>query len=114
MPAIPFTRHLLLLIAGPLVWAVHFLTIYIFVGIVCARPQWNPAWMGISMAGWGTLVATGVALIALAVVFFQSRPQTGAPGDRVFVYRVSVGLILLSLVAIIWETMPVFLVPACA
>jgi hypothetical protein len=69
--------------------------------------------MGINIAGWGTIAATIAALIAMAAIYLFARPAQTAPDNRVFIRSVSIGLTLLSVVAIVWETVPVFLVPGC-
>jgi hypothetical protein len=108
-----FTHDFLLLFAGPLVWAVHFLAIYGFTGVLCARPGMGGAWLGIAVASW-VLVGAGVVAIVAVVLCFAVKPRDATPDNRRFVRTVSMGLGLLAIVAIAWETLTVFLVPACA
>lgn len=107
-----FTHDILLLLAGPVVWAVHFLAIYGFTGVVCARPVAHPGWLGIGLGSWGVGLAGLVAIAALAA-WLRMRPRTEEPHNSRFVRWVSVGLGLLAVVAIVWETLSIFLVPGC-
>ena len=113
MRATPFTTNFLLMLAGPLIWAAHFLAVYVYAGILCARPRWNVEWLGLSIAGWGTVAASVVALAAMAALLVFARARGVEHDNRIFIRWISIGLSLLSAVAIIWETVPVFLVPAC-
>ena len=113
MRASSFTHDFLLLFAGPLIWSIHFLAIYAFTGIVCARPGAAASWWGIGVVTWA-LAGAGLAAIAAIAAFFAVKPRDAAPDNRSFIRRVSAGLGVLSIIAIVWETMTVFLVPSCA
>lgn len=109
-----FTHDILLLFAGPLVWAVHFVAMYGFAGVVCARPGAAQAqWLGIHVLVWGVCALGAAALAALAGCYALA-PRTGEPDNRHFVRRTSRGLLLLAGVAVLWETFAVFILPACA
>lgn len=107
-----FTHDFLLLMAGPIVWAVHFVAIYGFVGVACARPapQWQ--WLGVGWAGWVVVAMGAVALVALAACLLV-RPASGEPDNRRFLRWSSVALLALAALAIAWETLAVFMVPGC-
>lgn len=113
MRASAFTHDFLLLFAGPLIWAIHFVAIYGFTGVVCARPDPGAAWLGVGLLTWG-LVGAALAAIAAIVACLAVKPKDAATDNRSFVRWVSAGLGLLAIVAIVWETMTVFLVPSCA
>jgi hypothetical protein len=108
-----FTRDFLRLFSGPIIWAIHFLTIYGFTGVLCARPALRDTWLGISVFSWGIGAATSVAIAAL--IFLHSRDWRNILAGRKsdFIHLTASGLGLLSIVAIVWETVPVFIVPAC-
>ncbi|OGB21206.1 MAG: hypothetical protein A3I66_02425 [Burkholderiales bacterium RIFCSPLOWO2_02_FULL_57_36] len=100
--------------SGPLIWAVHFVAIYGFIGIVCARPAMNLVWLGIGIATWGVIGAGFAAIAAIAAVYLRIKPRDAAPDNRSFIRWMSLTLSLLSAIAVVWETMAIFLVPACA
>lgn len=114
MQATSFTRNMLIMLAGPLIWAAHFLAIYVFTGIVCARPALQAEWLGMNVAGWGTLAATIAAFIAMAAILLRLHPGQTDQDNRRFIRWMSLALGLLSAIAIAWESVPVFLVPACS
>lgn len=113
MQATPFTRNLLLMFAGPLIWAAHFLAIYVFNGVLCARPQWNVEWAGMSLSSWGILGAAVIAVLAITVILLRAHPHDMTADNRAFARWMALALSLLSMVAIVWETVPVLLLPAC-
>ena len=102
-----FTHDFLLLFAGPAVWAIHFLAIYGFTGVVCARPGTPPAWLAWGVAGAGLLA---VAALAACVAV---KPASSLADNRLFVRWLSIGLILLAILAIAWETLSVVMIPPC-
>jgi hypothetical protein len=108
-----FTRDILRLFSGPIIWAIHFLTVYGFTGVLCARPALHHAWLGISLFAWGIGAATLVAITAVALLHFRDWRARLRAHQSDFLHLTASGLGLLSIVAIIWETMPVFIVPAC-
>jgi NO-binding membrane sensor protein with MHYT domain len=105
-----FTHDFLLVFSGPLIWAVHFVAIYGFTGVFCARLAAAPQWQSITT--W-VIVAAGLAAAAAIAACLAVEPKDSAPDNRRFVRRVAAGLALLAIVAIVWETMTVFLVPVC-
>jgi hypothetical protein len=107
-----FTHNFLLLFAGPLIWAVHFIAIYAVNGILCARLSASETWTGI--AAWAVAGAGALAIAAMAAIGLWVRPRDATPDSHAFIQWVSLMLSLLASVAIVWETLPVFLVPACA
>lgn len=108
-----FTHDFLLLMAGPVVWAVHFVAIYGFIGVVCARPASQAQWLGVGWAGW-VVVAMGLVAAGALVAWLRVRPASAEPHNHRFLQRCSQALGWLALLAIAWETLAVFLVPGCA
>lgn len=108
----PVTHDLLLLFAGPLVWAAHFVAIYGLNGIVCARPGSAAQW---GAAGWEAWAIAGAGLLAAAVLAAWVRvgPRSETEHSRRFVRWTSLALAALAAVAIAWETLAVFLLPGC-
>lgn len=114
MQASPFTHNFLLIFAGPLIWAVHFIAIYGFTGILCARLSARLEWFGIGIVSWGIVVATIIAIAAIGAVYLWAAPKRAVQDNRAFIQWMSAALSLLSIIAILWETLPIFLIPACA
>ena len=107
-----FTHDFLLLFSAPLVWALHFVAIYGFTGILCARPGANAPWLGLSVATW-VLIAAGLAAAAAIVACLAVAPRDAVRENRRFMRWVARGLGGLAIVAIAWETMSVLLIPGC-
>ncbi|MCD0503603.1 hypothetical protein [Bordetella petrii] len=105
---------LLPLLAGPLIWAVHFVFIYSANGIFCARPAWQGWWVDEAGAAWVILAAALAAIAALLLVCNRQRGRWPRSADPGFFAWVANALGLLSAVAILWQSLPVLWVPACA
>lgn len=112
------------MVAGPLVWAAHFLVCYIVVAAACA--------FGFSAANagaWGSvgtalLVVSGIALAIIAVLTllaWRRLLQAGAfetPKDEVqarhrFMALAGLLLCFLSGVAVIYVAVPLLFLPVC-
>jgi hypothetical protein len=113
MRVTPFIRNLLLMFTGPLIWAAHFISIYGFNGVLCARPHWNIAWEGMRLSSWGILGAAVIAVLAITVILLRVHPHDMTDDNREFTLWMSLVLSLLAMVAVVWETVPVLLLPAC-
>jgi len=101
------------LLAGPLAWAAHFAFIYAANGIFCARPALHGLWVHGGLAAW-LIVASALAAIAvIALVYWRQRTRWPRTDDTGFFRWVAGALSLLACVAIIWQTLPVLLMPAC-
>lgn len=109
-----FTSSFLKLFSGPIIWAIHFLFIYSFNGIMCARPALQQEWAGLSLSGWAIVLASAAALLAIASINVRGWRSDMDAGNKDFVRWMTAGLGLLSAFAIILEAIPVFLVPECA
>lgn len=107
-----FAHDILLLFAGPLVWAVHFVAIYGLTGVVCARAGSAGRWLGWPWEAWAIVAAGLVATAALAACV-RSRPRSELADNRRFLRWTSLALCALALLAIVWETLAVLLVPGC-
>ncbi|WP_156385580.1 hypothetical protein [Ramlibacter sp. Leaf400] len=106
------SHDLLLLFAGPMVWGAHFLAIYGFTGVACARPGPGPQWLGLAWEAWA-IVALGLVAAAVLVASLAARPRSGSAQNRDFLRAIALALNALALLAIAWETLAVFLVPGC-
>jgi hypothetical protein len=119
------------LIAGPLVWTVHFLTLYIVTAIACAHGFFHEEVLGVRVVplvgGAVTLVAVALILDAVVLAYRRWRglPAEGPPAPlpphdandvasrrRFMAYA---GLLLsgLALIATLWQTLPILLFASC-
>ena len=113
MAASSFTRSFLLLFSGPIIWAVHFLTIYGFTGVRCARPALRQEWLGTDITAWGIGIAAAVAIAVIVAVHWRCWHTSKRSDGAYFTRWMASALGILSITAIIWETVPVLLVPGC-
>lgn len=108
-----FTRATLQMFAGALIWAAHFLAIYGFTAIACARGFAGADWLGIGIVPVTITAATLVASsVALAMIWTGIRTLRADTGSH-FVGWMTTGCAALALLAILWETLPAFMIPAC-
>ena len=119
------------LIAGPLVWTVHFLTLYILTAIACAHGFFDHELLGIRVV---PLIGGAVTLVAVALILdggvlayrrWRGKPSEGQPaplpphdGNDVASRRrfmAYAGLLLsgLALIATVWETLPILFFATC-
>ena len=113
LPRLSSAGHdLLLLFAGPIVWGLHFLSIYGFTGVACARPGGGPQGLGLSWQGW-VVIAAGVVAAAVLVACLRARPRSNLVHNREFLRMTGLALNGLALLAIVWETLAVVMLPRC-
>lgn len=108
----PFTRAFLLMFAGPLIWAVHLLAVYVFAALACARGFAHIEWLGIGVTQWiiGALTLGALAAVAAVLVFQERRDGNGSS----FIRWTSLTVGLLSALSIMWQALPAYFVPTCA
>jgi hypothetical protein len=118
----------LLTMAAPMtVWALHFAVIYSLVGLACERGWTLHVVAGLNMLVWQLAVLCVVTLAVLAWLALRAvsaskldaavtspAGQDVAVKRRRFVARVTLSLCLLAAVAVLFTTIPAFLVPTCA
>lgn len=106
--------HLLDPAFGFVVWAVHFLAVYIATALACVL------WLDAASAGarpgfQATLALASVATAAVTVLHAVWRyRQLRAVPDLHFRMVVTIGCDAIASVAIAWQLFPILLVPACA
>jgi hypothetical protein len=107
-------------ISAMIVWAVHFLVVYGVQATICVR-------LGADRTPWGqplvpasVIGLTAVALVVVAVIGFRAwrRLRSGMSGQEgedqaQFTVWMTVSIALLSALAILWEAVPVLLLPPC-
>lgn len=112
-PPSTFTRSFLLLFSGAIVWAVHFAVIYGVTGMMCARPAMRGEWLGVGIVAWCVGLASLIAVAALAVLHSGSWRRWLQGREISFERKTAASVALFAILAIIWETLPVAMVPEC-
>lgn len=101
------------LLAGPLIWGTHFVLIYGLLSVGCAA-----GWQALRLAGLDLIRLLLLLLTVLAVpplvwlVFGGLRPPNAADSAG-FGRRAGAGLALLSLIAVVWEALPLAALAPC-
>ncbi|ANN77461.1 hypothetical protein [Bordetella flabilis] len=108
-----FFSAFLVTLAGPLIWAAHFLVAYSVNGVICARPAWQADWLGMAVSSWIICAGSGLALVGMALVLHRNRKRLPALGNPRFLPGLATALTLLSSLAVIWQTVPALMLPAC-
>lgn len=115
-----FVAVLLTMLAGAVIWAIHFTVIYGFTSVACARGFADAEVLGMDLVRLTVFVATGVAALAVLAVVVRSlrRGDRGSPrGDRAttwqFVRWLTAAVAGLALVFIVMEGITAALVPPC-
>jgi len=108
-----FSVELLYLIAGPLIWLAHFLFIYIVNALACARSALTGLWLGLPVSSWIIVAGSVAALAGMALAAWRQHARVRAQRAPPFHAWLCAALCGLSAVAVVWETLPVFLMAAC-
>ena len=115
-----FTPTFFYLTGGLIVWAVRFLAVYIIVALACARGWAEATFLGLRVVDSVPILATilGVAaclaLILTAVARLRALPAgRGAENSR-FVHVVAALIAGIAILAMVFETAPVFFLASCA
>ncbi|WP_114942924.1 hypothetical protein [Microvirga calopogonii] len=113
------TGQVLLMLAGFIAWAVQFTVIYGATSTLCGRE-----WAGATILGVGSvhaivLLTTLAALAIAALSLLWSRQVHGRLGEEAaapdrFMSQAGTLISGLSLVVILWQGVPAFILPACA
>lgn len=118
MPIPGFVATLAYLTGGLIVWAVRFLAMYGLTGLYCARPDWPQRIAGIGVLPLA-LVLMSVAALAVngaigrhAIGRLRAPVSAGSANGR-FVHATAAAVALLGTVAILWETLPLMMIPVC-
>ncbi|WP_119459219.1 hypothetical protein [Rhodospirillaceae bacterium SYSU D60014] len=114
-----FSARLVEMFAGPLIWAAHFLFIYIFQALACARGFADIDLFGVGIVPLTVGVATVAAAVATIFMLLVAMRDLGAIGsaaerdaERFMNWMTAAGAGL-SLVAVLWDGLPVLLLPPC-
>ncbi|MCD6674237.1 MAG: hypothetical protein LT106_15475 [Burkholderiaceae bacterium] len=90
------------LVSGIVVWAAHFLAIYGFTALGCARDFGHAAPAAVVVAG-----VVAAALLAAIIARAWTRRAH-------FECWLSGAIAFVALVAVVYETVPAWAIPACA
>lgn len=105
---------------APIVWAAHFLAIYVFTALACARvgtSDWYTPAAVPWFVGSATLLASMVLLWTIVSTLragWNARSQALAQApSRDFIGWLSAAIAALVLIAVLWETLALVWLPAC-
>jgi hypothetical protein len=112
-PRVQPVTDIVLALSGPLIWAAHFFVLYLTEAFACAGGETTPT----AMVRWIGAIATAAALFALGpLVLGIPKPltaQVDAPDATAASFAFATPLNLLSMIAIVWTSIPLILMPAC-
>lgn len=111
-----FTAETLRMLSGIIVWGVHFMFVYVFTALACARRFHDLSWLGTSLVVWGVGIATLAAvagILAFSLPAWLSHRRPGDRGTHGFLDWMTIAFGMLSLLAVLWVALPVLLVPIC-
>jgi hypothetical protein len=115
--ALRFTVETLRMLSGLLIWSAHFLFIYVFTALACARRFQDLDWLGTNIVSWAVGIATVAAVGGIVAVMLPAlrvlRHGHSSQGAPDFMRWMTVTFGGLGLIAIVWESLPVLLVPVC-
>lgn len=116
-----FFAKTMLMMGSLVVWGVHFLGVYIFNALACARGFATMQVLGFGIVPLTVTAFTVVALALIGLIMFVAWRRLGpAAGRHVtepagdFMRYITLTLGGLSLLAIVWDGLPALIVPPCA
>ena len=114
------TAQVLLTLGGMVAWVVQFTVIYGATSTLCGRGWADATVLGVGVIHFTILATTLAALAATAILLIASlreeRQQRDQPASATDSFLSQAGVLIngLSLVAIVWNGVPAFILPACA
>jgi hypothetical protein len=114
------TSQVLLTLGGMIAWAVQFTVIYGATSTLCGRGWADAKLFGIGLVPFTILTATLATMVTASILLVvslredQQLRDSPTPATHSFLSRVGVMINGLSLVAILWNGVPAFILPACA
>lgn len=118
MESTGFIRRSLFAVAGLLVWAFHFTTVYVLNALACARNFDQERLLGFGLVpllvGLATVLAVGAVILILALALRRSAVMRDDDDPAAgFLRHLTVSVCLLSIVAICWTGFPALFVTPC-
>jgi hypothetical protein len=105
-----FTLISILVLIGPIIWAIHFIALNLTHSLVCVSLSRDAPTLIPIIIGLATLLAAAPILLFLLWPRLLARWH----GDSGAFLRATLKLLLvLSLVAVVWSGMSAFMMPAC-
>lgn len=104
-PATRPVTDLLLAFAGAIVWAAHFFGVYLTQSLLCSHRD-AAAQAPVSLIG------AFLTVLALAALLASAIRQCGCCSDAALFFALP--LTLLSVLGVLWTSVPLLLLPACA
>jgi hypothetical protein len=114
------TGQVLLALGGMIAWAVQFTIVYGATSTLCGREWADATLFGIGVVPFAilstTLVTLAAAVILLIVSLREERQGRDRPASATDGFLSQTGVLIngLSLIAILWNGVPAFILPACA
>lgn len=100
---------------GPIVWAVYFLAYYGLTGLACAPPVTAESDASLRFAG--VFLSAAAAILIGGFTIWRgarlARLDASDRDDQPFLFEISLALALISLVAVAWNAIPMWMFPAC-
>lgn len=111
------------MLAPMIVWALHFLSVYVLVGTGCER-DWRQSYVaGLPILSYAVAVLGLLALLSLLLIALralrslrESPPVSsppGVPSRTRFVSQTTLILSIVAAIAVLYATVPAFLLPTC-
>jgi hypothetical protein len=106
------------MLGGFLIWAAHFAAIYGLTGLACARGFAETRWFAIPLVllvvGLLTVVAVAVTAMLIVRASRDARLSTvRIDATACFIEWMTASAGGLAIVAMIWDALPVLMVPVC-
>ena len=111
IPRDSFVLVTAILLVGPLLWTLHFTALYLVHALICAtltRESWYLIPVIIAVA---TLLAAAPMLLFL---FWPHLVLRHTGDSRAFLKMTMQGLLVLSLIAVVWGAAAALFVPVCS
>jgi hypothetical protein len=99
---------LLFAFAGPIVWAGHFFGVYLTEALLC--PTEGSATQATVRSIGGVLTVLALAVLLAFAIRHRRDDPTGRSAALFFAFP----LTLLSVLAVLWTSLPLWVLPACA
>ncbi|WP_372616823.1 hypothetical protein [Falsiroseomonas sp.] len=108
-------------VSAMLVWAAHFLVIYTVQATLCVRIGSGHEVLGLPLIPATVLGLTAAALVVVVIIGLRARNRlvsgmSGQEGEDEpqFTLWMTMAIALVSALAIVWEAVPVLILPPCA
>lgn len=114
-----FAPRVLLACAGLLVWGAHFLFVYVFAALACARAFADMRLIGVGVVPLAIAASTAAALLLLPWLsrrawLTESRVHAADPRTPRFLRYLGAALAVYSAAAILLQALPALILPVCA